>query len=138
MPRATTNANDTERVELKSCPGGEEEDDGYVVLRRMNYGQMVRRRQMSMAMTLRGVDNDTEGTIEAVNRNLVEFEFAVCIVEHNLTDDRNRPLDFKKGSTLDRLDPRVGDEISQAIDDMNQLENLETHLEDLDTASDEA
>jgi hypothetical protein len=118
MPKATTNINDTERHELKTCP-----PDGFVLLRRMNYGEMLERRAQTGKLNLNtGKDQSTEAFIQMANRLVTEFEFRTCIMDHNLTDDNDNPLDFRKPTTLNMLDPRVGDEISDLINKMNQAE----------------
>jgi hypothetical protein len=119
MPRATTNPNETEKIWLKSCP------EGYVELRRMSYGEVLRKRQMGTTMSLQqGSDGDTQGVMEMVQRRMTEFEFAKCVVDHNLEDENGKTLDFKKSNTFDRLDPRIGEEIGEEIDKMNQLEKV--------------
>lgn len=121
MPKATTNISDTERYELKTCP------EGYVVLRRLSYGEMIERRSLSGKLNLnaspgKGKTQDVQAFIQMANRLVTEFEFKNCIVDHNLTDENDIALDFRKATTLERLDPRVGDEISQYIDAMNQYD----------------
>lgn len=118
MPKATTSMHDTERFALKSCP-----PDGYVVLRRLTYGEYLERRQMTSGMKVHaGQGKDFEGLLDLMNRKTTEYEFKNCIIEHNLTDEAERQLDFKRRETLSRLDPRVGEEIATYIARMNQFE----------------
>lgn len=123
MPKATTNINDTERKDLKTCP-----PDGFVVLRRLSYGEMIERRSLSGKLNLNatpgkgGKNQDVQAFIQMANRLVTEFEFRNCIVDHNLEDENGTPLDFRKPTTLSQLDPRIGDEISQYIDTMNQYD----------------
>ena len=118
MPKATTNINDTERHELKMCPGG------FVVLRRLNYGEMIERRAMSsrLNMTSEAGKGDITAYLNMVNRAVTEYEFKNSITDHNLTDDNEQPLDFRSPHTISMLDPRIGEEISVLIDGMNQYE----------------
>lgn len=117
MPKATTSGHETQRFELKSCEGG------FVVLRRLTYGEYLERRQMSSGMKVHATkSNDFEGMIDMMNRSVVEYEFRNCIVEHNLEDEAGQPLDFKRRETLSRLDPRIGEEIGTYIQKMNQFE----------------
>lgn len=117
MPSAVTSPNDTERKELQSLP------EGYVVLRRMTYGQFLKRQELAMGMSMSG---DTKENLQMSatmsQRKVAEFEFANCVVEHNLTDEEDKPLNFQDGKTLDRLDPRIGNEIGSYIDEMNQFD----------------
>lgn len=121
MPKATTNINETERFELKTLP------EGYVVLRRLTYGEFMKRRQMTSNLSVSGGKGrqDFEGVLELANQKVTEFEFASCVVEHNLEDENGDLLDFKNPIHLQMLDPRVGEEISSYIDKMNQFEGSE-------------
>ena len=120
MPVATVKLEDVERHELKSCPGG------YVRLRRMTYGQSLERRtMMKLSFTTQKGKKNLEGELAMANRRVQIYEFQKCVVEHNLTDDMERPLNLTDPVVLDRLDPRVGQEIEQLISDMNNFEDDE-------------
>jgi len=56
------------------------------------------------------------------------FEFNHCVVDHNLSDDHGTKLNFSNPSTLGILDPKVGQEIEQLIDNLNQLEEIDEEL----------
>lgn len=119
MPRATRSV-DTERVELKSCPGG------FVELRQMSYGEFLKRREMAAQMEIESSKGKTRqdearSIISMMARQTSEFEFKSCIVDHNLEDDNGNELDFSKSATIDILDPRVGEEINTHIERMNQF-----------------
>ena len=116
MPNATTSTEDIEKFELKSCPGG------FVVLRRLNYGEYLKRREMVSGLKIHGGQRskDFEGELQMASRKVTEFEFASSIVDHNLTDEGGTPLDFRNTFTFNMLDPRVGEEIGTLIDRMNQ------------------
>lgn len=117
MPRATTTGQETERHELKTCPGG------WVELRRLTYGESLKRRQLSSIMRVEGGKDKNAalaGVIEASNARVTEFEFGSCIVDHNLEDDDGNKLNFKNVAHIHMLDPRIGDEIGQHIDRMHE------------------
>lgn len=118
MPNATVDINATERVDLKTCDGG------FVVLRRLPYGQWLKRQDMSMKMKMEMRKGDTEGDLDIsiLNRAVTEFEFKECIVEHNLEDANAQSLDFRKGYVLDQLNPKIGQEISDNIARLHQFE----------------
>jgi len=118
MPKAVVNTQETLRFDLKSCPGG------YVVLRRLTYGQYLQRREMAAKMQFSGKpgSGDVQGELAAANRKVVEFEFANCIVEHNLEDNDGNILDFRQAWSVQAIDPRIGEEIGSHIDEMNQYE----------------
>lgn len=119
MPNATVDINATERVDLKTCEGG------FIILRRLPYGQWLKRQDMSMKMKMEMRKGDTEGDLDIsiLNRAVTEFEFKECIVEHNLEDANSAPLDFRKGYVLDQLNPKIGQEISDNIARLHQFED---------------
>lgn len=127
MPKATA-GNKTQIHDLKSLAGGK------VTLRRMTYGQKLERIELATHQVLkaevdkrgRPVNNASpEMDIKMLQRAVAEYEFSHCIVDHNLTNDDDVKLDFKNPMTLDILDPQVGDEISQLIQDMNNFDETE-------------
>jgi len=123
MPRATVNINDTARFELKTLPPTDDEEGGFVVLRRMSYGQVLQRRAMVSAMKVHGGrGKDFEGEINMMQESVTLFEFQNCIVDHNLTDHDEKPLDFRSPLVVKALDPRVGQEIETYIGKMNNFD----------------
>lgn len=117
MPRATVNISDTEHFDLKTCEGG------FVELRRLSYGEKMKRQEMSFGAAMK-VDSgrkqrSAEMTMDMAQTAATEFEFKACIVDHNLEDDTGAKLDFKNAAHIHLLDPRIGEEISNYINDMN-------------------
>jgi len=51
-----------------------------------------------------------------------QYEFEHCIADHNLEDENGQKLDFSNELTLKTLDPRVGQEIEEAIDKLHNVE----------------
>jgi hypothetical protein len=51
-----------------------------------------------------------------------EFEFATCIVEHNLEKADGTPMNFKNGIDFQLLDGRIGEEIANIIEGMHDWE----------------
>jgi hypothetical protein len=121
MPLAVTNQ-EGERHELKSLPGA------YVVLRRLTYGQKLKRLEVSSKMTVamgKG-KGDTKGELDMMQFAATFFDFQRCITEHNLEKDTNGTLlNFTSQQDFLILDPRVGDEISKLLDKMNNFEDDE-------------
>ena len=116
MPRATVST-DTEKFDLKSCPGG------WVELSRLTYGQLIERREMAADMKISGGGGqNVEGSIKQMQARVTDFEFKHCITSHNLEDADGELLNFKLAGIWATLDPRIGDEISTLIDNMNQFE----------------
>lgn len=105
--------------ELKSIKGG------WVTLQRLSYGARLQRLQL--ASTLRtsikpGGREATEDIPAEIASALVEttrLDFKFCVVDHCLANQVGRKLDFAKPSDIEGLDPAVGDEIAQLIDDHN-------------------
>lgn len=118
MPRATVDINERHPHDLKTLEGGA------VTLRRLPYGQWLKRQEMAMQMKVKGMERgqETEGLLAMANRVVTEFEFRECIVDHNLTDANDEPLDFRSGRTLDQLDPKIGNEIAGYIRELHEFE----------------
>jgi len=143
MARATV-VKTTERFELTTLPGVNGDAGGWVELRRLAYGEKLHKDAEAMKMRF-AMDSSKEGSrnvdaeVSLINEFVTLAEFAKCIVDHNLTGliDENdeskgeRPLDFRKPADVQNLDPRVGDEISTLIGDMNDFEReAKTSLKD--------
>jgi len=114
-----TNLDDTDRFDLKSAP-----PDGYVVLQRMSYGDKLARQAMVSKMqvlTSKG-SKDVKAELDMMSRQTALFDFARCIVEHNLTDANDRLLDFKNSRDVEALNGRIGEEINLYIDRLNNFE----------------
>lgn len=119
MPKAFA-VTDITRHELKTCP------DGYVVLKRMTYGQMLQRREMVKMAVALGKGKNTVGEMALANKHVSYLEFSWCIVEHNLEKDDNGTLfNFNNSADVDALDPRIGSEIDSLINEMNNFEDNE-------------
>lgn len=116
MPRATV-ASETEKFELKSLP------EAYIVVRRMTYGEKLNRTDGMMNM--RTTSEDRQMEINMMSKKIAFQDFANLIIEHNLTDENDKPLNFKNAADVERLDPRIGDEIGQLIDGINSFEDLQ-------------
>lgn len=114
VPTATR-VDTTEDFNLKSLP------EGVVTLRRMTYGDKMARQQMASEMSI-GSGKSASATVKMMNEKITLFDYARCIVSHNLTDENETPLDFSRASDVRRLDPRVGEEIELLIDKMNNFE----------------
>jgi hypothetical protein len=119
MPRATVNVNDTEKKALKSCEGGE------VTLRRMTYGQKLARQQNAVKMTMEQQRGKSNGkmNMDMLQHAATVFDFQACIVDHNLEDESGAKLNLTTQRDIDRLDPRIGEEIAKYIDEMNNFED---------------
>src|SRR6201999_2550496 len=99
MPRATVNALDAERHELKTLP------EGYVTLRRMSYGQSLERRNiMKVSIEGTGKKRDFKGELDMGARAVALYEFQHCIVEHNLEDENGVKLNLASPVGFDQLD----------------------------------
>jgi hypothetical protein len=56
-----------------------------------------------------------------LQRAATQIDFQSCIVDHNLEDETGRKLDFRSFSDIDMLDPKIGEEISTLIDELNNF-----------------
>jgi hypothetical protein len=122
MPRATAQISDLVHKDLNTLP------EGYVKLRRMTYGQKLQRQQMAMKMMMSGDSKTKEmqGEMAFVNAYATAWSFGVCVAEHNLEDENGKSLDMNNMKDVQRLDPRVGEEIDTYINELNNYEEQQT------------
>lgn len=129
MPRATAQVSETKRFDLESLPGG------FVELRRMTFGQVLERQSM---ITMSFIQEQEKGTknkvtrseLAAANVQVTVFEFTKSIVDHNLEDEGGRKLNLTTPADIQRLDPRVGQEIGRLISKYNRLDEEEEDGDD--------
>src|SRR3954453_6356606 len=117
MPKATASA-ETERHDLKTCP------EGFIEARRLTFGEKLQRRAMVSKMKIETGDKrkDFAGEMQLMNEAATHFDFTHCIVDHNLEDADGRKLDLGSPFDIKSLDPRIGEEISNVLDSMNNFE----------------
>lgn len=131
MPRATANIESHEKRELKTCP------EGYVVIRRMTYGQKLDRMKHvgKLSVEMGKGQKTTRGEMDLLQKASTVYDFRNCIVDHNLEDENGNKLNLGQERDIDRLDPRIGEEISTLIDELNNFEDEENELGNSSTAS---
>lgn len=119
MPKAVSNNQETFRHDLKSLP------EGFVVARRLTYGEKLQRRAMVSGLKIQGSKNsDFAGEMNLVNEQATLFDFQRCITEHNLEkDDNGTLLDFSNMQDIRALDPRIGEEIDDFLSELNNFED---------------
>lgn len=132
MPRAVA-TNETTREELKTLPSG------FVVFRKLNYGEILKRRSISQQMEM----SEEEGTGKPQGAMVIKFdavaayEFARAIVDHNLENENDQPLNFNSVADVMKLDPIVAQEIEGLINRMNNYEENPTADRPLSSKSEE-
>jgi urease gamma subunit len=121
VPRATATQAPEDKVLLKTCP------DAFVVLRRLTYGQKLRRSEgaMRISMEMRRGKRDTRADIDMMQTASTVFDFSHCIVDHNLEDEDGRQLNMSDPNDVIKLDPRIGEEIASLIDKLNNFEDAD-------------
>lgn len=105
-------------------------DGGWIDLKPLPYGLLIERRDKASRMSMEtntksGRNDNARLDIDMMQAQSRLYEFQHCIVDHNLSDDKGTKLNFSNPSTLGILDPKVGQEIEQLIDNLNQLEEVE-------------
>jgi hypothetical protein len=126
------------RRDIKSCP-----PDGYVMIKRLTYGEKLERRKynskMEMKMT-RG-SRDATSIIDIFKEEMELYDFAHAVDGHNLTKLVNKntgqqckrddpdaievPLDFLKPSDVKMIAGQIAEEIGKYIDELNNFEEDE-------------
>jgi len=124
MPVAVVTENISDKIPLKTLP-----PDGYVVVRRMSYGEgLTRESKATRLLVAGGSDNkgkDFQGEVDIQTEALALWDFANLIVEHNCQDLDGRLLNFKNVNDVKKLSDTVGKEIGKIIDDFNAAEETD-------------
>jgi hypothetical protein len=122
MPIVTVTDDISERIPLVTAP-----PDGYVVVRRMNYGEELKRSGMAAKLLMNSDKNskDFQGEIDMQTEEVAYWDFANLVVEHNMQDQDGRTLNFKNRADVVKLSGPVGKEIGQVIDDFNNVKDSE-------------
>jgi hypothetical protein len=113
MPVGTVTKN-TERFDLKTLT------DGFVVIRRMSYGEKLERQDEMLKMKTTTGESVLE--LSMLIKKTALRDFGNLVIDHNITDEAERKLNFKNPQDVLSLDPRIGDEISGLIDKINAFE----------------
>lgn len=117
MPVAVVVNTQSDKIDLKSLPGG------YVIVRRMNYGEELTRSAMGTKLIVGGTaGKDMSGELDIQTDKIAIWDFAHLVVEHNLTDANDRPLNFKSEADVRMLSGAIGKEIGELIDSFNSAE----------------
>lgn len=116
MPVGTV-ARTNERFDLKTLAGA------YVVIRRMTFGEKLERQDDMMKMNASLDDKTVQMSL--LNKKAALKDFGSLVVEHNITDENERVLNFRDAKDVLALDPRLGDEISMLIDSINAYEDTD-------------
>lgn len=142
MPIVTVDPADYTRNDLKSAPADpnrEGDENGYVMLRPLPYGMKLTRADKALRMSMRQdpkqpMDRQPKGgappsstiDLETAQEWTTHYDFAYCIGDHNLLDKNGNRLDFSSPMALKMLNPKVGAEISNLIDSLNNDEDEES------------
>lgn len=123
MPKAIVDTSEEHKLDLKSLPGG------FVLARRLSYGEKLQRRAMTAGLKLdmgnRKQNRDMTGEMQLITEESTVFDFAHCILDHNLykDDEETQKFDLSKKMDLRMLDPRIGEEIDTWLSDLNNFED---------------
>lgn len=110
------------RYELTTLPGA------FVVVRRMTYGEKLLRSQMATNLSIAGgakTDEGFKGNLDIQTLDIALWDFANLVVEHNLTDIDERPLNFRSASDVKKLDGVIGEEVGKCIDEWQDIDTEE-------------
>jgi len=119
MPRAVA-GQETHRRDLKTVP------EGYVVLRKLNYGEVLKRREMGQRFDIKEDEGGRpQGSMQVDMERVAVFEFSRSITEHNLEDLDDRVLNFSDPADVVKLSPEVAAEIEEFISSLNGFDMSE-------------
>lgn len=119
MPKAVADTTEITHFELKSLA------EGFVDLKLMTYGQMLARQDMMMHMRMEAAKGQSNASMEVsmLNEKVAVFDFSNCVVDHNLEDADGNKLLLSSSEAVKKLHPRIGQEIGDLINKLNQFED---------------
>jgi hypothetical protein len=132
MPVVTVDPNNYVRKELKSAPADPNkpgDEPGYVMVRPLPYGLKLTRRDNATKMAMevesgkrsrKQQDQTQKFDLTTMSDWAVQFDFEYCVGDHNLLDSAGNKLDFANPMTYKLLDPKVGSEIENILNDLNE------------------
>lgn len=116
MPVGTVTNTVSEPIPLKTLP------EGFVIVRRMSYGEELQRSAIATKFTVGGSNTkDFGGEVDIQTEKLALWDFANLVVDHNITDEKERKLNFKNEADVRMLSSEIGKEIGDIIDDFNAV-----------------
>lgn len=141
-----------ETFPLKSAP-----PDGFVKARPLSYDEMLTRRDIAAKMVYRQKEasgksssngigakkdapptpEDVEMMMESANRATQMFQFANQILDHNLEFPGGVRVNFANDAHLKKLPPKIGSEIEELLDKLNE-DVEEADFQEPSTTSSEA
>lgn len=110
----------SDKLPLDSLP-----PDGYVIVRRMNYGEKLIRSNMAAKFLMSSPTKDSkdfQGQLDMQTEEVAYWDFAHLVVEHNVQDLDGRTLNFQNRNDVRKLDGAVGEEIGRKIDEFQNPE----------------
>jgi hypothetical protein len=114
MPKATA-SKQGKRFDLKELP------EGFVVLRKLSYGEMLARRNLGMGVSapFKRDSDQMDLKLDLSQEEVRVYEFSHMIIEHNLEDEEGNHLAMNNRADIDRLDPKIALEIEGYINELN-------------------
>jgi len=118
MPIAVIINDTSEKMMLTTLP------EAYVIVRRMSYGEKLIRSGLATKFLMSGEKGggSVQGELDIQTEEIAYWDFANLVVEHNLEDADNRPLNFKNKADVKKLSGPIGEEVGKIIDDFNNPE----------------
>ena len=97
-------------------------EDGWVKLRRMSHGSANELTDIRLSFVQDESTGKGKGKGKAKISTVTgrQYQFDKAVVDHNLGHD-GKPYDFAKPEDVNDLDPTIGDEIAELIDDHQDL-----------------
>lgn len=139
MPDGTV-SQETYHRDLKSLP-----PDGFVELKMLPYHDMLVRRDKGSIASMEQTQQKRGKGQEVSQKLMIEslqtweraYMFKNCIVNHNITDKEGNLLDFRSEMTLHILNPKIGLEIEQYIDELHNEDDVDANFPIAPTSSSE-
>jgi len=139
-----------ETFSLKTAP-----PDGFIKARPLSYDEMLTRRDLAAKFIYRQKEevgkrssngigskkdsapstDDLEMMMESANTVVQRFQFATQILDHNLEFPGGVKINFANAAHLKKLPPKLGAEIEDVLDKLNEDDEVEADFPEPSTTS---
>jgi uncharacterized protein (DUF305 family) len=81
-----------------------------------------------------GSSGDPDMGVSVTQAKILEYQFKICIVDHNLENETNQKLRFDSPEAVHMLDANIGQEINAQIEKMHRWDKTYPNSEEPSTS----
>jgi uncharacterized protein (DUF305 family) len=89
----------------------------------MSYGELLTSQDLAYQVSVKenkDGSGDPEAGINVTQAKILEYQFKICILDHNLENESSQKLRFDSPEAVHMLDANIGQEINAQIEKMHR------------------